>query len=98
MDIQKYLLGEIPINNEIRKIIAKDYEILTLSEICTFYNVANNIGNRGRIKEALEKPKTEKKEKGNLHNFHVRCACNKKAQEYELIDGKRVCKDCPNLP
>jgi hypothetical protein len=96
MNIQNYLLGETPINDEIKEIIEKEYATFTLSQICNRYNVANNLRNRGRVKEALEKSKTEKKEKGNLHNFHVRCACNKKAQEYELIDGKRVCKDCPN--
>lgn len=96
MDIQNYLLGETPINKGIKETIVKDYATLTLSQICTRYSVANNIENRRRVKEALEKSKTEKKEKGNLHNFHVRCACNKKAHDYELIDGKRVCKNCPN--
>lgn len=95
--VKEYLMGEITLSEEIKEEIAKMYETSKMSEICEKVGVDYNKTTRELIKDAIEQKRKDKKiHRYNLGNFHVRCACNKKAQDYEIIDGKRICKNCPN--
>lgn len=87
-------MGITPITEDCKSALLLEYKNSTFVKICRNHGIEYSKEVKDRMKAVIGDSKRDAN-KGNLGKFHVRCACNVKAVNYEVIDGKRVCQDCP---